>query len=380
VISNIVAGPLDGALMRFAKRQRLRYTRYVDDISLSANSRHAIDQCLSEPSAGQHFLRGAGVLSPNLVQMVASQGFAVNFEKVFFSSRAARQQVNNVTINEKLNVPRRMISGVRGALHAIEKFGLEKAQERYEATLRPTINSGGSLSARLKGQILYIGQVTQRGPTYRTLADRANTAVPGLGLPIGEPDAMVATVVAEHYISQASAFHIGGGIFLTAAHAFDAGAVVTFHRALNGHSFSGVEIDRDDILDFAVYRTTDAQAIALPALPLSPRQPGIGDTVRAYGFPNYSPGNSITMVEAAVIGHSSRMGSRRLDLNQRLEHGASGGPVLSLTGRVVGIVHGGPSKDDAMPVANTITPLSKFVDRLTAQLVSESSEIVPLPI
>jgi RNA-directed DNA polymerase len=372
ILSNIVSAPLDAKLLRFAKTNKLRYSRYVDDITLSSNSRQSIDRCLGESSNGKHFMKGGGILGIEIQNLIEAAGFNINRDKVFFASKSARQQVTGIVVNERLNVPRALKDSVRGALHAIEVHGLERAQEAYSRQHKKSANAAHSLVERLRGQLLYIGQITGQNAMYRRLAQRANSAIPTLGAPVGVSDAELATVVAELEDVQATAFHVGNGVYVSAAHAFPEGSTVMFRSADGAIQFSGGEIDRDDMWDFSVFRCDAAAARTLPALPLSQRRSETGDQVRVVGYPNHAIGNSVAVVETSVTGHSTRMGRRRLDVAHRLEHGASGGPVLSKSGRVIGLVHGGPAAEDDTPVANSVTPVARFALQLMLHVAHHS--------
>jgi RNA-directed DNA polymerase len=361
ILANVVAGPLDSALLRFAKRNRLRVSRYVDDITISSNSSRNIDSCLSEPSDGRPLLKGKDILSDDIFRIISSSGFSVKDRKVIFTSRISRQQVTGVIVNERLNVPRPMIQSIRGALHAIEKFGLEAAQSAYENVHRPAQNAGYALVSRVRGQIQYVGQVTRHGQRYQRLAMRANQVLPGPSLPISIAPAELATVVVQYDISQATAFHVGDGFYITAYHAFPEYVNIRmFTSDQTTREAEAEPIHSDERADYALYRTQEPWAVALPSLRLSRRTPEAGAALRMVGYPNYSLGNSITKTDITIIGQSNRMSHRRLDVNARLEHGASGAPILNMSGSVVGLVHGGPSADDDSPVANSFTSLARY--------------------
>lgn len=374
LLANMVAGPLDSALLRFAKRNRLRVSRYVDDITISSMSASNINSCLAESCDGRPLLRGCSILSEELTGIFVAAGFVINDRKVLFASRTARQKVTGIIVNERLNVPRPMIQSIRGALHAVEKFGIEDAQATYLSDHRPTNNSGYSLVSRLRGQIQYVGQVTGFGARYQRLASRANQVLDGTPLPVNSAPAEFATVVVEYESSQATAFHIGAGFFVTAYHAFPEYMNISMHSSDNPTRTAIAEpVYTDFRADYAIYRTTDDWAAGLPSLDISRRAPEVGSDYRMIGYPNYSLGNSVTKTDVKIIGHSTRMSHRRLDVNSRLEHGASGAPILNASGAVVGLVHGGPSADDSSAVANSFTALGRYAQIIREQVALASS-------
>jgi len=374
IISNIVSGPLDAKLLRLAKKYNLDYSRYVDDITFSSNSKKHINNCLSNNSHhSAPILKGVDILNKRIVETVLSCGFSINTNKVFFSTKHARQQVTGITVNEKMNVPRSLIQSVRGSLHAVEKFGIDAAQDAYINFHRPSQNSGHSLADRVKGQIEYIGQVSGRGPRYLKLAERSNRILPGRKLILQMPDAEIATIRAEYEEHQATAFHVGNGFFLTADHAFPEYIDIELISS-EQRTATATPVFRHERADFALFYTDVDWAVALPALEIGSHQPKLGDKLRVFGFPNYGIGNSISIINAEVIAYSTRMLHRRYDVSVRLEHGASGGPALSPQGKVVGLVHGGPAADDSSAVANSITALSPYSSEIAEQIANYMTE------
>lgn len=67
------------------------------------------------------------------------------------------------------------------------------------------------------------------------------------------------------------------------------------------------------------------------------REPKIGERVYLCGFPKYSPGCTLVKVEAQITGSRLHFGQRRYLLDKAIVVGNSGGPVLDVSGKVIGI-------------------------------------------
>jgi hypothetical protein len=358
----MVCGPLDASLLRLSKRLRITYYRYADDITFSTNNLSAIKNLIQLQEV-QRQAFGASHLSTDLIKIFSENGFLINPKKVCYSNYASRQMVTGLVINNKVNIRRDFYQSARSALHVIERYGYEAAQNHYVQNIRKSGYSSAHLNNFLKGRIEFIGHVTNWGPRYRRLAERAAAVLPNVKFRSRKSDLELSTFVVEDdtLISQGTCFHIGKGILVTAAHVVSNGIVTIYSNDKIFEDNSARFVWKNEEIDVAIIRSNLLVTMDSSYLKLSARIPNTGEALTAAGFPNFSPGNSITAIPCVVIGHSFRFGSLKYELDQRLEHGASGGPLISSSSSVLGIVHGGPGQDDAAPVANTMTPCSLFM-------------------
>ncbi len=116
IVSNLICDRLDRRLMGLAKRFKLKYTRYADDITFS--SMHNVYQDDSE------FIL-------EMKKIITDQSFEINPKKTRLQKRGYRQEVTGVIVNDKTNVNKRYIKQLRAMLYSIEKFGIEKAQKDF---------------------------------------------------------------------------------------------------------------------------------------------------------------------------------------------------------------------------------------------------------
>lgn len=130
-LSNFIAATLDRRLTRLAKENRLRYTRYADDITFSTNQPTFPPAIVMTDVA-----TGRVVPAETLERAIAAAGFAINRKKVRLQTRHQRQTVTGLVVNSSTNVHRARIRKIRAMIHAWEKFGLDAAASEHFAVHR----------------------------------------------------------------------------------------------------------------------------------------------------------------------------------------------------------------------------------------------------
>ena len=104
-ISNAVAKSIDNRLGGFARSEKIRFSRYADDMTFSGD-----------------FVPGPVI---SFVERVLyEEGFSLNSKKTRVLKPHQRQVVTGVVVNKHLRAPRRMRMELRQALHYIQKFGI----------------------------------------------------------------------------------------------------------------------------------------------------------------------------------------------------------------------------------------------------------------
>jgi hypothetical protein len=98
MLANLCAFRLDVRLAGLAARLGATYTRYADDLTFS----------------GDHRLKAA---TPMVDKIATAEGFKVNARKTAFATRAGRQRVTGVVVNEKTNVAREEYDRLKAAVH-----------------------------------------------------------------------------------------------------------------------------------------------------------------------------------------------------------------------------------------------------------------------
>lgn len=128
-IANIIASKLDKDLLQLARKYKVTYTRYADDITFSTTRKEFPAEIAyftgCNPVSGEVFP------SEKLLKSIKSNGFALNDSKTRMSISGRRHEVTGLVVNEFPNVKRDFIKSIRGMLNAWEKYGLKKAENTY---------------------------------------------------------------------------------------------------------------------------------------------------------------------------------------------------------------------------------------------------------
>ena len=100
VISELVGQILDLRLLRFAKKNGIRYSRYADDLTFSTNQKLFPLQVAIQDKADA----SKWILGKALVDKIEASGFRVNTSKTRMHVKGSRQRVNGLVVNEKANI------------------------------------------------------------------------------------------------------------------------------------------------------------------------------------------------------------------------------------------------------------------------------------
>lgn len=109
-ITNLLCRHLDSRLSGFARKHQLTYTRYADDLTLSAPKG-------TDPPIG--------AMLAVLHKVARTEGFTIHPDKISIKRRGRRQEVTGVIVNERLGVDRRSLRRFRAFLFQLEKDGPE---------------------------------------------------------------------------------------------------------------------------------------------------------------------------------------------------------------------------------------------------------------
>jgi RNA-directed DNA polymerase len=107
-LANLAAFGLDRRLAGLAAALDATYTRYADDLTLSGSSR---------------LLHHGDRIRETIATIARDEGFAVNTRKSVVTTRAGRQRVCGIVVNERLNVARREYDELKAILHNAARRG-----------------------------------------------------------------------------------------------------------------------------------------------------------------------------------------------------------------------------------------------------------------
>ncbi|WP_373944031.1 TIR domain-containing anti-phage reverse transcriptase [Paracoccus marcusii] len=169
IIANLIANNIDQKIIKIAKQEKLKYSRYADDISISSSHKRVPSSVIRswEPAMGQRKI----TLGQELSLAFKTSGFDVNDEKTRLLFPYERQEVTGLIVNQKANVWRKDISLLRMKIHSISRHGWDKAASIW-------IGRGSKkekLHQHIVGQLSFIRQV--RGVNDPVLAKLCKASV-----------------------------------------------------------------------------------------------------------------------------------------------------------------------------------------------------------
>jgi retron-type reverse transcriptase len=109
-ITNLLCRRLDRRLSAFAAKYGLAYTRYADDLTLSA------------PRASD---APVAAMLAVLRKVATGEGFTIHPDKISVRRRGRRQEVTGIVVNDQLGIDRRTLRRFRAFLFQLEKDGPE---------------------------------------------------------------------------------------------------------------------------------------------------------------------------------------------------------------------------------------------------------------
>jgi RNA-directed DNA polymerase len=153
IIANIVAHNLDKKLLAIAVKERLRYSRYADDITLSSSRKEFPSSVVRgwEPMHGDRVVELGGAVR----DAFRTARFEINDEKTRVLLASERQEVTGLIVNRKANVWRKDISSLRMKLHSARVYGPDKAAKLWLKTTEDPLK----FWQHIEGWLAYISQV-----------------------------------------------------------------------------------------------------------------------------------------------------------------------------------------------------------------------------
>ena len=107
IISNLIFNIVDLKILALAKKYRLNYTRYADDMSFSTNNKVFKKEYLN-------FIK-------ELSDLLEKNGFEINKNKTRLEYCSSRQEVTGLTVNNKINASRKFIKKTRAMANQLYK-------------------------------------------------------------------------------------------------------------------------------------------------------------------------------------------------------------------------------------------------------------------
>jgi retron-type reverse transcriptase len=165
VVSNIVASILDNRIIKHVRSHRLIYSRYADDITLSAKRNF--------PREIAHVSDGRTIIGEDLANIFSRASFEINEKKSRLQSKYDRQEVTGLITNKKVNIPAEYKNKVRTAIYHWIQDPKEAERKYFIEILKlnpdevELTEDGRKLKHNIYGRLSFIAMVKGKDdPTY----------------------------------------------------------------------------------------------------------------------------------------------------------------------------------------------------------------------
>ena len=150
IISNLIFNIVDLQILALAKKYRLNYTRYADDMSFSTNKKVFEKEHLN-------FIQ-------ELTDLLGKNGFEINPNKTRLEYCSSKQEVTGLTVNNKINASQKFIKNTRAM-----------ANQLYKTNSFQIDGEDGTLN-QLEGRFSFINQLDwlNNKLEYRTTKKKTN--------------------------------------------------------------------------------------------------------------------------------------------------------------------------------------------------------------
>lgn len=353
VISNLICRRLDRDLVRLARAAGCRYTRYADDITFS-RTHDSFPSSIAEVRQGRSFARVE--LGSTLVGVIGNHDLEIHGGKIRAFGRAHRQEVTGLIVNVRPNVTRSWLMQLRAMLHHWEKEGESAAEMRMQVRYGKTRMNGAKPCIRnhVKGKLDYLSMVRGKDDLvwakYALQYGRLTNAQRGSILLSG--DVALKAEFLKHAMWIVAKQHRGGWEENGTAFSVAGTGIVTCEHVVRNHGRSGrwkliPAWDPLQSYDFRVQRSCSHRDLAVlegEAPIVGALQANVDSEVRAEdqvllaGFPNWLPGNQLTITRPRVSETRLVSQVKRFRVDREIFEGNSGGPMLNASGEVVGVV------------------------------------------
>lgn len=135
IIANLICRIFDFRILYLAKKYKLTYTRYADDLTFSTNDKYF-------PDRSKEFLA-------DIKREAAHAGFEINEQKIRLQYKDSRQVVTGLVTNSKVNVSQQYYKTTRAMAYSLYSTG------------KFTIDAKQGTLAQLEGRFSFINHVTQ---------------------------------------------------------------------------------------------------------------------------------------------------------------------------------------------------------------------------
>ncbi|WP_048736594.1 retron Ec67 family RNA-directed DNA polymerase/endonuclease [Necropsobacter massiliensis] len=151
ILASLIGNIVDSRLMKLARKYKLTYTRYADDITFSSNRNFSTDLLT--------FKDGIWVANKKLISAINHCGFKINHKKTRFSDQNHKRVVTGVIVNEFLNTDKKYRKNTRAMVNSLLSKGEFKILDRDNNEIQGTIEQligrlNHSISIKYRDRVL----------------------------------------------------------------------------------------------------------------------------------------------------------------------------------------------------------------------------------
>ena len=397
ILSNMICLKMDHALLRYARKNRLKYTRYADDLTFSSTTKRGISSIVSFSDEGKT------IICPEVLKIIRKNGFSVNDSKTGTFGRGTRQVVTGIVVNQKCNFRRDDYRYLRNLFHYWKHNNAEAAARRYVSTKNRNHYYSRFFSdeneffekkfiEHLYGLLNYYSMIAQENGRHSRPLQKLWTSLYDLtGISVHEmlPERMIFKTDScanlrkikhedsEPYCCSGSCFLIEGSLILSARHCakrpfdsdnarveyledsfFEISEIIGIPKSKVNISYSEIK-DGGALLDWLAFsRPKDFNQFPGLSKDLEYRVQ-VGEVVIAYGYADGK--GQLRRIEAKVV---DILRNEIIIVDRAFIKGMSGGPVLNTRGDVIGLITHG-SGDGSYDRDGRFMPL-KLISILTS--------------
>lgn len=367
VLSNMICFRMDCALLEYARKHNVKYTRYADDLTFSSTKRGALSYIAKVNDVGKT------TVHKDIRKIILRNGFNINESKTKVMRSGSRQTVTGIVVNKKCNFRRSDYRFLRGLFHHWDKQGIEVAAKLYtEANwashYRQRFYNKDELDRKkfvdhIYGLLCYYLMIIRRNNRPSTSLQKLWTSffdLTGIKTPMLMPQRYVMRTDSYYNFhlpgknegieggSLGSAFLLDTGLMITARHCCKE-QKPEYWRAIydddccllvewnDGGQRRESEIEYQSIKDSPLYdvawfKTPDISDQLAGLRPAKGHSLQEGEIVTAYGYADGK--NQLRKIEARVTS----IYEEEVIVSRAFIKGMSGGPVLNVRGEVVGVI------------------------------------------
>lgn len=365
IISNMICRRLDYELLELSKKYGITYSRYADDLVFSSNRMSFPHEIVKE-------VNGEIKLGNELFDIIESNDFRINERKVHLRSYTERQEVTGIIVNKFPNIKKEYIKNIRAILHNCQNNGIYQTalhcinkglckdysmpyiiENEELSDTEKEIKITNWLKNHLRGRINFVKEIKGNSRVFQKYALIYNQVFQEDFFRV-ETEIYansVFLVVRNDAGRQGSAFLIKDMGLISSYHLFQDCDFYSIYsnrsdeKELGCYSL-GISFKKSDKdIDYVVFNHKDSleRGFNIGDSDLV----RVGDQVSLIGYPASLIGSPYTIITTSVTAkHNMYHGAPFYTISAPIQHGMSGGAVLDMNGKVVGVIKGGVDNMD----------------------------------